>query len=130
MAGAARSRASTGASASVWRLPRNCSSSPKRVGRANPAASMWSHWATAGQTGSATRSKSEIKTPEGHPMDMHARIRQHFLASIETKQRAMEVLIPHIEDRKSTRLNSSHVKISYAVFCLKKKKTYQYLTTI
>src|SRR5690606_41650066 len=26
------------------------------------------------------------------------------------------------EDRKSTRLNSSHVKISYAVFCLKKKK--------
>src|SRR5690606_41418048 len=29
----------------------------------------------------------------------------------------------HVEaDRKSTRLNSSHVKISYAVFCLKKKK--------
>src|SRR5690606_39370018 len=27
-----------------------------------------------------------------------------------------------MEDRKSTRLNSSHVKISYAVFCLKKKK--------
>src|SRR5690606_40592999 len=26
-----------------------------------------------------------------------------------------------IQDRKSTRLNSSHVKISYAVFCLKKK---------
>src|SRR3989442_9800502 len=28
-----------------------------------------------------------------------------------------------IGDRKSTRLNSSHVRISYAVFCLKKKKT-------
>src|SRR5690606_39851395 len=28
---------------------------------------------------------------------------------------------PGPEDRKSTRLNSSHVKISYAVFCLKKK---------
>src|SRR5690606_41713177 len=27
------------------------------------------------------------------------------------------------QDRKSTRLNSSHVKISYAVFCLKKKNT-------
>src|SRR5690606_40248525 len=27
----------------------------------------------------------------------------------------------NLEDRKSTRLNSSHVKISYAVFCLKKK---------
>src|SRR3712207_8958809 len=30
-------------------------------------------------------------------------------------------LVP--EDRKSTRLNSSHANISYAVFCLKKKKT-------
>src|SRR5260221_6146150 len=28
------------------------------------------------------------------------------------------------KDRKSTRLNSSHTVISYAVFCLKKKKTY------
>src|SRR5438874_13012366 len=28
----------------------------------------------------------------------------------------------HGQDRKSTRLNSSHVEISYAVFCLKKKK--------
>src|SRR5690625_6011630 len=28
-----------------------------------------------------------------------------------------------VQDRKSTRLNSSHVAISYAVFCLKKKKT-------
>src|SRR5437899_9969250 len=28
----------------------------------------------------------------------------------------------HEEDRKSTRLNSSHLGISYAVFCLKKKK--------
>src|SRR5690349_22651886 len=31
-------------------------------------------------------------------------------------------LPPLREDRKSTRLNSSHVEISYAVFCLKKKK--------
>src|SRR5438874_10654904 len=30
------------------------------------------------------------------------------------------------EDRKSTRLNSSHVEISYAVFCLKKKKKIRY----
>src|SRR5437868_12367609 len=30
------------------------------------------------------------------------------------------------EDRKSTRLNSSHVSISYAVFCLKKKKRYRW----
>src|SRR5690606_39583845 len=32
-------------------------------------------------------------------------------------------------DRKSTRLNSSHVKISYAVFCLKKKRTKQLIMT-
>src|SRR3712207_8990088 len=34
-------------------------------------------------------------------------------------------------DRKSTRLNSSHANISYAVFCLKKKKIYiTYLSTL
>src|SRR2546426_9274661 len=32
----------------------------------------------------------------------------------------------NVKDRKSTRLNSSHLVISYAVFCLKKKKTTQY----
>src|SRR3712207_8178417 len=32
-------------------------------------------------------------------------------------------------DRKSTRLNSSHANISYAVFCLKKKKQTNYLLT-
>src|SRR5204862_6961203 len=31
--------------------------------------------------------------------------------------------VPTVRDRKSTRLNSSHVEISYAVFCLKKKHT-------
>src|SRR2546428_3032312 len=40
-----------------------------------------------------------------------------------TLERALDVLfILHAEDRKSTRLNSSHDQISYAVFCLKKKK--------
>src|SRR5207249_1008224 len=33
-----------------------------------------------------------------------------------------QILDEDLEDRKSTRLNSSHVSISYAVFCLKKKK--------
>src|SRR3989454_2348656 len=39
-----------------------------------------------------------------------------------TRASAMELNIPGI-DRKSTRLNSSHLVISYAVFCLKKKRT-------
>src|SRR5690606_33937543 len=34
------------------------------------------------------------------------------------------------KDRKSTRLNSSHVKTSYAVFCLKKKKKVQSLQAL
>src|SRR2546429_5049039 len=34
-----------------------------------------------------------------------------------------------VRDRKSTRLNSSHGYISYAVFCLKKKNTYQLIYT-
>src|SRR3712207_7503420 len=33
-------------------------------------------------------------------------------------------------DRKSTRLNSSHANISYAVFCLKKKKKYNYINLL
>src|SRR2546427_9498225 len=38
------------------------------------------------------------------------------------QQRAQVVEVEAIGDRKSTRLNSSHSQISYAVFCLKKKK--------
>src|SRR3989442_9730322 len=37
---------------------------------------------------------------------------------------------PWTSDRKSTRLNSSHVRISYAVFCLKKKKLKHHYTYI
>src|SRR5258708_20585404 len=38
-----------------------------------------------------------------------------------------DATIAHRRDRKSTRLNSSHQIISYAVFCLKKKKNYKYV---
>src|SRR5256885_12386977 len=39
-----------------------------------------------------------------------------------SRNREHIVLNCHLQDRKSTRLNSSHLVISYAVFCLKKKK--------
>src|SRR2546430_6877311 len=42
-----------------------------------------------------------------------------FTAAMTTRANEM----PDVEDRKSTRLNSSHSQISYAVFCLKKKST-------
>src|SRR3989454_4444571 len=38
--------------------------------------------------------------------------------------------LARFQDRKSTRLNSSHLVISYAVFCLKKKKTWTQLTAL
>src|SRR5690606_41562773 len=42
---------------------------------------------------------------------------------LPVKEHLVPVIGPLVDpDRKSTRLNSSHVKISYAVFCLKKKK--------
>src|SRR3712207_8728901 len=47
--------------------------------------------------------------------------------------RAVDVVLPAFvpprrhPDRKSTRLNSSHANISYAVFCLKKKQTSRHL---
>src|SRR2546426_4542860 len=39
-----------------------------------------------------------------------------------TQKKGVEVTVRLDKDRKSTRLNSSHLVISYAVFCLKKKK--------
>src|SRR5256885_12927095 len=52
----------------------------------------------------------------GHPALLH----DVAAALIEAPQRAVQAIRG---DRKSTRLNSSHLVISYAVFCLKKKKT-------
>src|SRR5690606_41315020 len=50
----------------------------------------------------------------------------NFERRIEIAKRSYDILTQKVnfppEDRKSTRLNSSHVKISYAVFCLKKNK--------
>src|SRR5438874_10640735 len=63
----------------------------------------------------------------GVPPDCRAacRAERHGLAA-ESDRTFLELWVgyqpaPH-RDRKSTRLNSSHVEISYAVFCLKKKK--------
>src|SRR5256885_6777528 len=47
---------------------------------------------------------------------------QHHAAACAGEDRASERYPAHQKDRKSTRLNSSHLVISYAVFCLKKKK--------
>src|SRR5437773_4769219 len=43
-------------------------------------------------------------------------------APLDEAEQGLPSLWPERKDRKSTRLNSSHITISYAVFCLKKKK--------
>src|SRR3712207_6929270 len=53
-----------------------------------------------------------------------AQVEQDHVGAPQAQQQgdAERGLLP-AQDRKSTRLNSSHANISYAVFCLKKKKT-------
>src|SRR3712207_8102565 len=53
----------------------------------------------------------------GRPQDLGRRGRQPHERVAERRLRDLVA----VADRKSTRLNSSHVNISYAVFCLKKK---------
>src|SRR5690606_41118243 len=67
---------------------------PKRIGWSRPTRSC---------PGRVTAASARPATAHPHPA-----------ASMPDSRRG--------RDRKSTRLNSSHVKISYAVFCLKKKK--------
>src|SRR5256885_8803389 len=53
-----------------------------------------------------------------------------MLADLDHWAHDIEAVGPMVQDRKSTRLNSSHLVISYAVFCLKKKKQYSRLTSL
>src|SRR5256885_13195601 len=65
-----------------------------------------------------------IKHQQGTPRDRHSH-RVRLLKGSRLRQLAHGDDAPvnsHHQDRKSTRLNSSHLVISYAVFCLKKKK--------
>src|SRR3712207_8044265 len=50
-------------------------------------------------------------------------IRAHLDGKVYSILREPGEMVSPQTDRKSTRLNSSHANISYAVFCLKKKKT-------
>src|SRR5256884_4472905 len=72
---------------------------------------------------------SILATAYGGRMDPKGRLMTDGYTSIEHRDPLAESLgdsdLPsegRLEDRKSTRLNSSHGYISYAVFCLKKKK--------
>src|SRR5258707_4463304 len=77
-----------------------------------------------------------VGTPIGNLEDMTLRsirvLKQADLIACEDTRQTQKLLhhygietraVSYHEDRKSTRLNSSHANISYAVFCLKKKNT-------
>src|SRR5258708_30992203 len=80
---------------------------------------------------SALREKFIALAGDGHARsataaDAVAGLQPKLVIEPGTAQELAEILRLSNEDRKSTRLNSSHQIISYAVFCLKKKKKNSY----
>src|SRR3712207_8143181 len=73
------------------------------------------------------RSQAVVDVRDGVGVALVARVRvdeAHRAGAVEGDERdqVVELRRADLLDRKSTRLNSSHANISYAVFCLKKKK--------
>src|SRR5688572_32041868 len=68
-------------------------------------------WAELADLGRSRQRTLYEKAAHAAPIDL-----RHFVGDAGPLQEVIH------EDRKSTRLNSSHSQISYAVFCLKKKK--------
>src|SRR5690349_9297049 len=70
--------------------------------------------------------RSEVQRQGREPVETTPRVEVQPASALIASRLAVDegtpVISRHQEDRKSTRLNSSHVEISYAVFCLKKKK--------
>src|SRR5688572_31089833 len=81
------------------------------------------------------REEQHADEKEAHELHEHDRTRREqrlgrAAGPVGAQISLHQVLIGPVsgQDRKSTRLNSSHSQISYAVFCLKKKKKTTYIT--
>src|SRR5690606_40934655 len=94
---------------------------------------LYRHGAPRGLPPFPTRRSSDLQRPAGHDRSGGCRRRRRGRvgAVVVGARQPLANLLGRLgqpftdtrkEDRKSTRLNSSHVKISYAVFCLKKKR--------
>src|SRR5947209_12841420 len=86
------------------------------------------HRSTRGLHSFPTRRSSDLlagvkmRVPDGEmPPDLFRSL-DAVPVTINVKDLYEALKTRRVEDRKSTRLNSSHANISYAVFCLKKKK--------
>src|SRR5437899_5030682 len=60
-----------------------------------------------------------------HGIEITDQVFHGFLLKVGALDGLVQVIDVSLVDRKSTRLNSSHLGISYAVFCLKKKNKYR-----
>src|SRR6266513_4589854 len=70
------------------------------------------------------KTKMASSRPDGKPTRAKIDLFPEYLRHLSSEKRAIwDVVGQALRDRKSTRLNSSHVSISYAVFCLKKKNS-------
>src|SRR5439155_18982282 len=67
------------------------------------------------------RSPDRRVDPPGRHLQPHRRLALEVHDLDPGCEELVDLRSHHVRDRKSTRLNSSHVAISYAVFCLKKK---------
>src|SRR5258705_10877017 len=79
----------------------------------------------AARTGHAKR-YSDILIAIGRKGDLTSKVRESLVSIGRVVTFVAAAVDGEGQDRKSTRLNSSHLGISYAVFCLKKKKTHKY----
>src|SRR3712207_8027620 len=93
---------------------------PKRVGRGN--GSGLGKTAGKGHKGQNARSGGGVRPGfEGGQLPLYRRLPKRGFTNIFSSE-IVSINVDRL-DRKSTRLNSSHANISYAVFCLKKKNT-------
>src|SRR5689334_24827257 len=81
-------------------------------------------YTTLFRSAAADRARQERALREAY--DQAGHLHRRLEGAKEEERRALaHELHDEMGDRKSTRLNSSHSSISYAVFCLKKKKKHQ-----
>src|SRR2546426_4560821 len=77
--------------------------------------------------GAIRRASDETESADREDVSHLGHFSQNGLHLLADSRRVFErSSLRRLRDRKSTRLNSSHLVISYAVFCLKKKKKEQY----
>src|SRR5438034_6516833 len=77
-------------------------------------------WCSEGEAGRHLRTKAGYGPETPSPAPVPLRLERIATQAQQYPDMAFTTLAHHL-DRKSTRLNSSHTVISYAVFCLKKK---------